>query len=622
METHLADNPALTLALALAVGMVAQALARHLRIPGIVLLLAAGALLGPDGLGVIRTDTLGPATMTLVGFAVAVILFDGGLNLNVRRLAQQATVIQRLVTVGAFVTTLGGTLLALGLMGWGWRTALLFGTLVSVTGPTVITPLLRRIHVNRNLSTILEAEGVFVDAIGAILAVAALEVALSAPVDSAVGGLVVFFSRLGVGALLGLVGGFVIAFVLRFENLVPEGMENTLTLALVLLLYQGCNALFPESGIVAAPVAGVVVGNVSSRSLRELRDFKEQLTMLLIGMLFVLLAADVRLASIVSLGLPGILTVLGLMFVVRPLNIAVSTAGSELNLRERAFLAWLAPRGIVAAAVASLFAAELGEAEVAGAQELRALVFLVIAVTVLVQGLSGGWLAALLGVRRPKNCGYVILGANALGRALGRVLRARGERVVFIDSNPSFTHAAEEEGFRVLWGNALAERILQRAELEIRRAVIAVTPNVELNLMFLRSARQEFRVARSYVALAASHGEIHADLADEQGGRVLFGMPQDVELWITRIGHDRANVQVWRNTAESAERAQGSGLCESLEPLCETLLPLAWVRNGEVRPVDERYGPKPDDLVHFAVFEQEAEKARAWLADQGWVELK
>ena len=237
MELHLADNPALTLAVAMAAGMVAQALARHLRIPGIVLLLATGALLGPDGLGVVQPHTMGPALMTLVGFAVAIILFEGGLNLNIRQLRREATVIRRLVTVGALITTLGGTVLAYGVMGWGWRAALLFGTLVSVTGPTVITPLLRRIHLNHNLSTILEAEGVFVDAIGAVLAVAALEVALGPPVESWGEGLIVLVSRVGLGALLGLVGGLLIALLLRFEFLVPEGMENILTLSLVLVPY-------------------------------------------------------------------------------------------------------------------------------------------------------------------------------------------------------------------------------------------------------------------------------------------------------------------------------------------------------------------------------------------------
>jgi NhaP-type Na+/H+ or K+/H+ antiporter len=617
MEHTLAHNPALTLAIAMAAGMVAQALARHLKIPGIVLLLAAGALLGPDGLGLVQPATMGPALMTLVGFAVAIILFEGGLNLNVQRLRREATVIRRLVTVGALITTVGGALLAFSVMGWSWRTALLFGTLVSVTGPTVITPLLRRIHLTHNLSTILEAEGVFVDAIGAVLAVAALEVAVSPPAESIGEGVGVFVSRLGLGAVLGLVGGLIIAWLLRFEFLVPEGMENILTLSLVLVMYQVSHAVLPESGIVAAPVAGVVVGNIRTRALRDLMDFKEQLTMLLIGLLFVLLAADVRLADILALGVPGLITVLALMLIVRPVNVAVSTAGSTLTTRERAFLAWLAPRGIVAAAVASLFAAELGEAAVAGANELRALVFLVIAVTVLVQGLSGGLVANLLGVRRAMNSGYVILGANALGLALGRILRDHEERVVFIDSSPNATQVAEKEGFRVLWGNALDDRVRQRAELEIRRGVIAVTPNDELNLMFLRCARTEHKVPNAYTAVAPASADIHLDLVDGQGGKVLFGAPQDSELWTVRLYRARAQVEAWQRTKHAAGASEDE--CIVPDDVHEALLPLVWVRNGTATPIDERYRPRENDIVYFAVFQPEADRGRTELMARGWV---
>jgi NhaP-type Na+/H+ or K+/H+ antiporter len=617
MEHSLVGNPALTLAIAMAAGMVAQAIARHLRIPGIVLLLAAGALLGPDGLGVVRPATMGPALMTLVGFAVAIILFEGGLNLDIQRLRREATVIRRLVTVGALITTIGGAILAYTVMGWGWRTALLFGTLVSVTGPTVITPLLRRIHLNHNLGTILEAEGVFVDSIGAVLAVAALEVAMSPAAESVGEGVAVFVSRLGVGALLGLAGGLVVAWLLRFEFLVPEGMENILTLSLVLVMYQTCNAFLPESGIVAAPVAGVIVGNTRTRALRDLMDFKEQLTMLLIGLLFVLLAADVRLADIAALGVPGLITVLALMLVVRPVNVAVSTAGSDLNIRERAFLAWLAPRGIVAAAVASLFASELGEAAVAGANELRALVFLVIAVTVLVQGLSGGLVARLLGVQRPMNSGYVILGANALGLALGRILGDHGEQVVFIDSNPNATQAAENEGFRVLWGNALDERVRQRAELEIRRGVIAVTPNDELNIMFLRCARTEHKVPNAYSSVAPAGADIHLDLVAAQGGRVLFGAPQDSELWTVRLYRARAQVEAWQRTKHAPAASEGE--CILPEDVHEALLPLVWVRNGTAKPIDERYRPRDKDIVYFAVFQPDAQQGRSELTTRGWL---
>ncbi len=396
-----ATDPALTVALALAAGIVAQAAARHLRVPGIVLLLAAGVLLGPDVLGLVRPASLGDNLHMVVGMAVAVVLFEGGLNLQLERLREEAAVIRRLITWGVLVTGSGGAMLAHWVMGWPWEIAVLFGTLVTVTGPTVITPLLRRIRVTRSVHTIAEAEGVLIDPIGAIVAVVALEVVLETTLGGAALDLLGVPYRLGIGGAVGIAGGFFIALLLRREDWVPEGLENVFTLALVLALYEVSDAIAHETGLLAVVVAGFVVGNMETRVQQELMEFKEQLTVLLIGLLFVLLSADVRVASVAELGWPGALTVLGLMLVVRPLDVGVCTLGSELDVREKTFLSWLAPRGIVAAAVSSLFARRLAEAGVEGGEALVALVFLVIAATVLVQGGTVGLVAERLGLRLP-----------------------------------------------------------------------------------------------------------------------------------------------------------------------------------------------------------------------------
>lgn len=396
-----ATDPALTVALALAAGIVAQAAARHLRVPGIVLLLAAGVLLGPDVLGLVRPSSLGDNLHMVVGMAVAVVLFEGALNLQLERLREEAAVIRRLITWGVLVTAACAAMLAHWVMGWSWQLAVLFGTLVTVTGPTVITPLLRRIRVTRSVHTIAEAEGVLIDPIGAIVAVVALEVVLETTLGGAALDLLGVPYRLGIGGVVGIAGGFFIAVLLRREDWVPEGLENVFTLALVLALYEVSDAIAHETGLLAVVVAGFVVGNMETRVQKELMEFKEQLTVLLIGLLFVLLSADVRVASVAELGWPGVLTVLGLMLVVRPLDVGVCTLGSELDVREKTFLSWLAPRGIVAAAVSSLFARRLAEAGVEGGEALVALVFLVIAATVLVQGGTVGLVAERLGLRRP-----------------------------------------------------------------------------------------------------------------------------------------------------------------------------------------------------------------------------
>jgi NhaP-type Na+/H+ or K+/H+ antiporter len=416
-------------------------------------------------------------------------------------------------------------------MGWSWPLSIMFGTLVIVTGPTVITPLLRRIKVNHNIQTILEAEGVLIDPVGAIIAIVTLEIIIHPGGGAFTTGLMDALVRLGAGAVMGLAGGFIIAHLMKRQNLVGEGLENVFVLAFVVALYTVCNELKSESGIAAVAVAGVVVGNIKTPVLRDLMDFKEQLTVMLIALLFVLLAADVRLSDVTNLGWPGLITVLVLMILVRPLNILLCTHNSKLTLSEKTFLAWLAPRGIVAAAVTSIAAISLGDAGIEGGQSLRALVFMVIAVTVLVQGLSGDFLAGILRVKRPTNVGYAILGAHELARAIASVLRKSGEPVVLLDANPDSILAAEKEGHRVVFGNALEERTLQRANIGEFATCIALTTNEKINLLFANKVKSEFRLSRLSIAVHERASRISAEMLRESSAAVLFGQPFDIALW-------------------------------------------------------------------------------------------
>jgi NhaP-type Na+/H+ or K+/H+ antiporter len=611
MEHAAFQDPALTIALAAASGMLAQTIARHVRIPGIVLLLATGLLLGPDGLGVVRPGTLGASLHSLIGFAVAVILFEGGMNLSVDRLRREARSIRQLVTLGALVTAAGATVAARLILGWTWEVSILFGTLVIVTGPTVITPLLRRIKVKERVATVLEAEGILGDAIGAITAVVALEVVISPDQLSFATGALPLLSRLGSGTLLGVAGGLAIVALLRFERLVPEGLESALTLALVIALFQGSNALMPETGILSVIVAGIVVGNSSSRVLVELREFKEQLTVLLLGMLFVLLAADVRVAEVRSLGWAGVATVLALMFIVRPLNILAGTLGSDLTWREKGFLSWLAPRGIVAAAVSSLFAQTLAEEGIAGGDELRAMVFLVIAATVVVQGLTGGIVASWLGLRRPSNTGYVILGANALARAVGRALRLAGEEVVLIDSNQAACDTAEAEGFRALHGSGLEPDVQERAELDTRAGCLGLTSNEEVNLLFARRCRKDFKVPRVWVAVRRSHLGVSQEVVRRLGGYLLFGEPEEILPWTRRLESGEARVKLWIiNSATSFD-----GHLPNLDGI---FLPLVFQRGKRAFPLDETVTLRPGDRLYAAVVEGRRQEITEGLQLAGW----
>jgi len=591
-------NPALTFTLALAAGIIAQASARHLRVPGIVMLLLLGALLGPDVANVIQPDTLGGGLDILVGLSVAVILFEGGLSLNISRLRGEARVIRMLITVGAVITAAGAATAARLALDWPWPIAVTFGTLVIVTGPTVITPLLRRIRVRKGVSTILEAEGILIDPIGAILAVVALELALSETFGGAARGLIGIPSRVLLGATVGLVGGSLIAVLLRFRKLVPEGLENVFTLSLVLVVFEVSDSIQHESGIMAAAVAGFVVGNSGTLVSRELREFKEQLTVLLVGLLFVLLAADVRLEELTALGWEGLAVVAALMLVIRPLGVAASTWGSGLTWKERAFIGWLGPRGIVAAAVASVFAQRLTTAGYEIGGEFRAMVFLVIAVTVVVQGFTSGPVASFLGVRRRKDLGHIVIGANPLGRALGGALQSAGEEVVLIDSNPTEAREAEQEGLRVIYGNANDESVLLRADIEGRRSLSAVTANESANVLLARTAKEEYRLQDALAALEHVRSGGTSDRVKGTRVDILFGCPLEVEDWIHALRHGQADVQHWRlQGAGEAERSQETAGDQPLHPS----VPLVLVRDGSATPVGQNVRFRVGDVVAFAM---------------------
>jgi NhaP-type Na+/H+ or K+/H+ antiporter len=597
------DDPAFTLALALAVGMAAQALAHHLRVPGIVLLLGAGVLLGPDALDLVRPRSLGRGLHDLVGYAVAVILFEGGMNLNLERLRREKRAIRQLVTVGAGVTALGAALAARLVLGWTWMLCLLFGTLVMVTGPTVINPLLRRINAKPKVATLLAAEGVLVDAIGAIVAVVALEIVTGPPGRHWAFGAWDVAARLSFGAAVGAAGGLVLGLLLRSDRWIPEGLESVFSLAFVLLLYQGAGAVMPETGIVAVVVAGVVIGNMHARVVAELLEFKEQLATLFIGLLFVLLAADVRLAEVWALGVRGLVLVAVLVLLVRPLNVLAGTWGAGLTGRERAFLSWLAPRGIVAAAVSSLFAHRLDDAGISGGGQLRAMVFLVIAVTVVAQGLSAPAVAGALGLRLPTNDGYVILGANLLGRALARALRDGGERIVLVDSNPAHCETARAEGLECVHGSGLDPEVQQSAELDTRAGCVGLTTNEEVNLLFARRARKDHRVPRAWVAVEREHLGIEADSVEAAGAHVLFGGAQHLDLWLGRLATGEARLGWWRPPRGVAVPEDGEAL------------PIARRRGRQVVPVDEKRGqPGAGDGLFVALTDEIA----AALREAGW----
>ena len=604
------DNPALTLGLAMGLGMLSQVIARKIYLPGIVVLLAGGVIFGPDGLNWIRPASMGSALQIIVGFAVAVILFEGGMNLRISRIKREQAAIRGLITIGALITLIGGTLSTLLFLGWDFRTSILFGTLIIVTGPTVISPLLKRVRIHHGVSTVLEAEGILLDAIGAIVAVVALEIAISPSGLSLIKGLFHIISRLAVGAVLGIVGGALLTLLFRIRKLVPEGLENVFILSWVFALFQLANAASPESGIAAVTVAGMTIGNSNTYIQRELLEFKEQLTVLMIGMLFILLAADVRIADIQMLGLKGILTVLFLMVVIRPLSVFSATIHSDLDTRHKLLLSWIAPRGIVAAGVASLFAFELNQHGYDGTQ-LRALVFLLITMTVISAGLTGGWVSSLLDLRRKSESGWIILGAHEVARLLARLLKQGGNEVICIDEDPNACRLAENEGVKVFYGNALGERTLQRAEPDTRKGIIALSGNEEVNFIFSQRAKYFGKEMTILTGIKRRDEGITSKMVSETGGRIPFGRPVDIDLWSTWIRKGFTKYS-------SFQMGENPDFDFTDETMVGVLLPLVSARSGSLIPVDDHLKIKKGDFVTFLINVQKEDEADTWLKSHGF----
>jgi NhaP-type Na+/H+ or K+/H+ antiporter len=491
----------LTLQIVIAVlaGISAQVVAQYLNVPSIVFLLLFGILLGPDGLGLLHPHHLGVGLEVLVALSVAIILFDGGLNLQLRDLGRVSGSLRNLVTLGTLITLIGGGMAAHWLAEFPWSIAFLYASLVVVTGPTVISPLLKQVQVDRRVATLLEGEGVLIDPVGAILAVVVLNTILNSNA-TALEILSSLFLRLGIGAAIGAVSGWLLGFLLKQANFLSEDLKNLVVLAGVWGLFGLAQMSRSESGLMATVIAGIVLRASSVPEERLLRRFKGQLTVLCVSVLFILLAADLSLASLFALGWGSVLTVLTLMLVVRPLSIVLCTANSHLNWRHKLFLAWIAPRGIVSASVASLFAILLTQQGINGGDSIKALVFLTILMTIFIQGLTAYWLAQWLKITSSQATGAVIVGCNPLGRLVGRLFQEAGESVVLIDTDPQACQQAEADNLTVFQSSGLDAEVLEEVGIESIGTFLALTNNGEVNLVLAQRALEEFEPPRVFAA--------------------------------------------------------------------------------------------------------------------------
>ncbi|HEU4463499.1 MAG TPA: cation:proton antiporter, partial [Gemmatimonadota bacterium] len=515
--------------------------------------------------------------------AVALILFEGGLQLHYVDLASVGRAVRNLVTVGAALTVTGAALAAHYVVGFAWPLAVLFGAIVSVTGPTVINPLLDRVRVQRRIDTVLRGEGIVIDPIGAIFAVVVLELIVTS--DSSLwSGFGDFLIRMGLGAAIGLAGGWLLGRVLRTSGLVGDELKNLVVLAGVLALFAVSEWIAGESGLAAVVIAGMTLRRESIPEQHLLRRFKSELSILFISMLFILLSAHLRLSTIAAVGWGGVAVVLILMWVVRPVNVLVSTWRTGLDWRERLFLMWICPRGVVAISISS-FVAILIQAGSPGLSRsglgpgdgdaLMALVFLTIAITVVLQGISAAAVADLLGVSAGSTRYAVIVGADPLGCTLAEELRARQWELLLIDANPTSVARARGAGLAAIVGNALDRAVLDEARIEDASVLVAVTANQEVNFLACQLARDEYQAPHAYPALVDRERGPREELLRGIGGEIAFARETDVERWNHDLAGEAASVVSAEAGAAFAGRTVGEA---ELEP---DVLPLLVVRNDE-----------------------------------------
>lgn len=596
------------LAAIVALGIAAQWLAWRLKIPSILLLLLTGILVGPVA-GLLSPDDLfGDLLLPLVSLSVAVVLFEGGMTLRFRELRDEAgRVLFRLVTLGAFVTTVIAAASSRFLLGFDWPLAILLGAILTVTGPTVIGPLLRQLRIGGRAGSILKWEGIVIDPVGAMLAVLAFTAIRAAGPEEATASVARdLFGTALVGLGLGAAGAGGLLLALR-KHWVPDPLQNPVTLAAVLSASAVANLLQPESGLVAVTVMGIAVANQRMVTITHLTEFKENLTVLLISVLFILLSARLRPGDLLALGWQELAFVGVLVIVARPAAVLLSTARSPLPWQERLFLSAMAPRGIVAAAVASVFALELADAGLEQASRLPPVVFLVIVGTVVLYGLGAGPLARRLGLARANPQGVLFVGAHAWVRAMASALKAEGVPVLLVDSNHHNSAAARMAGLRVHHGSILAEHTAEELDLGDMGRLVALTSNDEVNaLACLRFLNRFGRREIYQLPFGAPTEGRHEALPPEQRGRLLFGRTTTFANMDERFGTEPSAKITRLSAAFDYEAFQAAH--------AEQVLPVFVIRaSGRVVPFTAEGAPRPqpgDTVISLTRAKAEASPAR------------
>ncbi|MDX1586296.1 MAG: cation:proton antiporter [Balneolaceae bacterium] len=505
-------------------GIGAQWAAWRFNLPAILLLLISGILAGPV-FGFLDPDTLmGDLLTPFISVSVAIILFEGGLSLRFSELKNAGGIIGNLVSIGVILTWVIISVSALYIFQFGWELSILLGAILVVTGPTVIIPLLRQVRPSGQVGSILKWEGIVIDPIGAMLAVLVFEVILATSVSAATSVAIISIVKTIVfGTLCGLAGAAVIYFLLK-RHALPDFLQNPVSLMIVVVVFTVSNMLQHESGLWATTLMGIALANQKSAYIHHIIEFKENLRVLLLSALFILLAARVELDKLIANLNWDMLAFLGVVILVaRPATVYISTLFSDISWREKFFLSWMAPRGVVAASISSIFAISLTQNGFEQADQLVPIVFIVIISTVAIYGLPASWVARKLGVAKPVPNGVLILGAKNWSIIVGKKIQEEGFDVLMADSNLNNALEARAENLETYHGNILSEFALEEINLDGIGQLFALTPNDEVNSLAALRFGEIF--GRSHVYQLPSNTqrqEADSEVSNHLSGRILF----------------------------------------------------------------------------------------------------
>lgn len=469
------------------------------KLPAILFLLLMGLLLGPITGVIVPDEIFGDLFFPLVSLAVAVVLFEGSLTLNFQELGSLSAIVRRMIVIAAPVTWAIVAAATHYLFNLSWEISILFGALMVVTGPTVVTPLLRTVRPVARVASVLKWEGIVIDPIGALLVVMVYEFIVTQSETLPFGhSSLLFLKTLAIGLVLGVAAGYTLGKILS-KQLIPEYLQNLATLSFVFIVFTVCNHFAHESGLLGVTVMGMWLGNSKDVHIHNILNFKENLTILFISGLFIILAARLPYEQLISMfTLSTLLLLAVIQFVARPISVALATIGTEIPWRERALLGWIAPRGIVAAAVSALFALRLGEHGYAQAELLLTLTFAVILGTVVFQSATARLMASALGLIEPRAHGVLIVGANTVARNIALALKQQEIPVVVCDSNWENIRIARMAGLDTFFGSPVSEYASQRLELTGIGNLLALSPMREQNAIASMHYRIEFGAEHIY----------------------------------------------------------------------------------------------------------------------------